>query len=461
MFLSVLPQRLRAWLGRAPATDQAQSGQPRGLAARTASKPLHTRHRVLSVLHFAAIRAREEHLTQAAAGLSFTTLLSVVPLLAVIFALFTAFPLFNQFRIALDDFMVNNLMPAAVADGVMNYINRFALEASRLTTLGGIVLLATSISLIVTIDKVFNAIWHVTRQRSLLQRLLVYWTVMSVGPVMLGASLWTMSYITRQSMGLMGDVSFAANLILALIPILVTGLGLSALFVVVPNRYVRWTDALAGGFLAAVVLELLKAWLAWYLARFTAYTVVYGTFAALPILMVWMYISWLVVLFSATISASIPLIRFGRREIYRRPGSPFVDALEILGTLAQRRGAVPPGLSTRYLRAHLHAHNDELMNVLDVLESLGYVACLGEGRKERWALVCDPATATLGPVLDKLLIDRQQPLLAENPELRARFEYIWRELAHGRQPTVAELCHSHTCELELDSAAPPSSSASS
>ena len=436
MSLRALLQPLRRHLGGA-ASSPGRSWPSRLPAF--ALRPVQAVQRGGSVLRFAAARAQEEHINQAAASLTFTTMLSLVPLLAVVFALFTAFPLFNEFRLALDEFMVNSLMPAAVADGVMNYINQFATQASRLSTLGGIVLLATSITLIITIDQVLNAIWHVTRQRTILQRILVYWSVLSLGPVMLGASLWTMSLLTRQSMGMVGQVPATITLALSFIPVLVTGLGITAIFLVVPNRYVNWRDAMLGGFGAAIVLELLKAWLAWYLARFSAYTMVYGTFSILPIFLLWLYFSWLVVLFSATVSASLPLIRFGRREVHRRPGAGFVDALEILASLLARRGAVPPGLSTRALRAKLHAHHDEIMAVLDVLEDLGYVARLGEGRKERWALVCDPQRASLGPVLDRLLIDRNQPLLTDQPLASARFRQIWRELAHDRQPTLADL----------------------
>ncbi len=395
--------------------------------------------RTVRVLRFAAVRARDEHISQAAASLTFTTMLSLVPLLAVAFALFTAFPLFNEFRLALDEFMVNSLMPAAVADGVMNYLNQFATQASRLSTLGGIFLLATAITLIATIDQVLNSIWHVTRQRTWLQRILVYWALLSLGPVMLGASLWTTSFLTRESLGLTGELTFRAAVAVAALPALIGGLFLTALFLIVPNRYVNWRDAMIGAFGAAIVLEFMKAGVTSYLASFSAYTTVYGTFAVLPMFLLWLYLSWLVVLFGATVAASLPLIRFGRREIHRRPGARFIDALEVLTSLLSRRGAVPPGLSTRTLRARLHAHNDEIMSVLDVLEELGYVAQIGEGRKERWALVCDPASASLSPVFDRLLLDREQPLLTDNPLLQERFQHIWQTLAHDGEPLLIDL----------------------
>src|SRR5690606_16905992 len=163
--------------------------------------------RIQRLLRFAGNRLGEARLAQAAASLTFTTVLSLVPLLAVVFALFTAFPLFAQFRLALDEFMINSLMPANVADTVMNYLSQFALQASRLSALGGLFLVATAITLIVTIDKTFNDIWRVTRQRPLVQRLLVYWAVLSLGPVVMGASLWTTSFLARESLGMVADIS--------------------------------------------------------------------------------------------------------------------------------------------------------------------------------------------------------------------------------------------------------------
>ncbi|GAA5234648.1 YihY family inner membrane protein [Verticiella sediminum] len=390
------------------------------------------------LLRFSATRAGEQHVGQVAAALTFTTVLSLVPLLAVVFALFTAFPLFAQFRLALDEFMVKSLMPVTVADTVMGYLNQFAKQASRLSTLGGIFVFVTAVSLILTIDKAFNDIWHVRRQRTFVQRMLVYWAVLSLGPIMLGASLWTTSFLARESLGLVGDLSALAGLALTFVPMLVTGFCITIIFLVVPNRYVAWRDALLGGFGTAVVLELMKTGMAWYLTRFPTYTMVYGAFAILPIFLLWLYLSWLVVLFGATVAASMPLVRLGRREPNRRPGAAYLDALAVLNELTEARGNVPPGLAMRTLVHRLHLNHDELTSVLETLEGIGYVARLGEGAKERWALVCDPATATLGPVFDRLLLDRGQPGFAGDEELQRIAYQAWRGAADGRLPTIAE-----------------------
>src|SRR5690606_26726055 len=162
--------------------------------------------RVGKVFRFAAQRADEEKLLQVASSLTFTTVLGIVPMLAVVLSLFTAFPVFQDFRLALEDFLAHSLMPPAVSDNIMDYLNQFARQASRLTAIGGAFLVVTSLLLIMTIDKTFNDIWHVTRQRPLPQRALVYWAVVTLGPVVAGASLWATSFLARESMGLVRDV---------------------------------------------------------------------------------------------------------------------------------------------------------------------------------------------------------------------------------------------------------------
>ncbi|WP_371820194.1 YihY family inner membrane protein [Verticiella alkaliphila] len=402
---------------------------------------------LLRLLRFAAQRAGEENVLQVGSALTFTTVLSLVPMLAVVFAFFTAFPLFAQFRLALDEFMVTSLMPVNVADTVMNYLNQFALQASRLSALGGLFLVVTAVSLIMTIDKAFNDIWHVTRQRPLMQRMLVYWAVLSLGPIMLGASLWTTSFLARESLGLVGDLSAMGGLALTFLPMLVSGLCITAMFLVVPNRYVRWRDALTGGFGTAIVLELMKTGLAWYLTKFPTYTVVYGAFAILPIFLLWLWLSWVVVLFGATVAASMPLIRLGRLQINRQAGAPYLDALNVLRELSAARGSVPPGLAGRTLNRRLQLNHDELAEVLDGLAEIGYVARIGEGARERWALVCDPAVASLGPVLDRFLLDRSQPVLANDAELRRIVHDTGRRLAHGEMPTLAEALASPDAQI--------------
>ncbi|ARP94654.1 YihY family inner membrane protein [Bordetella genomosp. 13] len=372
--------------------------------------------RLGKVFRFAAQRAEEQKLLQVASSLTFTTVLAIVPMLAVALSLFTAFPLFQEFRVALEDFLSHNLMPPSVSDNVMGYLNQFAQQASSLTAIGGAFLIVTSVLLIMTIDQSFNDIWHVKRQRPLSQRVLVYWSVITLGPLAAGASLWATSFVARESMGLVQDVPEIVSLAISFIPLLLSGLAFSALFVVVPNRRILWRDALVGGYGTALLLEVMKSAFAYYLTRFPTYTVIYGAFATLPIFLLWLYLSWLAVLFGATVAASLPLIRLGRWEINRQAGAAFIDAVNVLRSLRRAQGGAPVGLSTAELVKQLQLNHDELNDVLDGLEDMGLVARTAD---QRWILACDPRTTTLAPVFDEFLLDRRQRRVRDDPALSA------------------------------------------
>jgi membrane protein len=379
------------------------------------------------LLAFAIQRASDERITQVASSLTFTSVLSMVPLLAVALALFTAFPLFRQFQGALEGYLVTNLMPPSVADNIMGYLNTFAQSASKLTAIGGIFLMFTAVSLMLTIDKALNEIWHVRKGRPLSQRVLIYWATLTLGPVLMGASLWATSFLIRESLGMVGKLPPPIGFVLSFLPMLLTGLAFSALFIVVPNRHVETRDAFTGGFAAAVVLEVMKEGFAFYLTRFPTYTVLYGAFATLPIFLIWVYMSWLVTLFGATLAASLPLIRMGRWATKRRPGATFIDALAILRSLNDARMRTPAGLSTQALRSRMNLHHDELMFVLDTLTDIGYVARTGDvgTTRERWALVCDPSVATLEPVIEQLLLDRRHLSKESDPVLLDAADAAW------------------------------------
>jgi len=389
--------------------------------------------RLVKGLRFVARRAGEENLLQVASSLTFTTVLAIVPMLAVVLALFTAFPLFQDFRLALEDFLTTSLMPPAVSDNIMDYLSQFARQASRLTAIGGAFLLITSVLLIMTIDKAFNDIWHVTRQRPLTQRALIYWATVTLGPVVAGASLWTTSFLARESLGLLRDVPGVLRLTFSLIPLLLVGAGFAALFVIVPNRRVYWRDALAGGFGTAILLELMKSAFAYYVTGFPAYTVIYGAFATLPLFLLWIYLSWLAVLFGATVAASLPLMRLGRWDIHREPGAELIDAVALLQCLYQAMGNTPPGRSAARLARTLRLHQDELHGVLERLAGIGLVARTDTGR---WTLACNPGTMSLAPVYDAFALDRHQPRLQAYPEVLALVRAV---ASGGPVPTLEEL----------------------
>ncbi|MYN11990.1 YihY family inner membrane protein [Pusillimonas sp. TS35] len=370
-----------------------------------------------AVARFVIQRAGDKKLMQVASSLTFTTVLSLVPLLTVVLSLFTAFPMFNEFQLALQNFLTASLMPPSVSDTVMQYLNQFAAKASGLTAVGSLFLIVTSISLIMTIDEAFNDIWQVRQQRPIRQRMLAYWALVSLGPILAGASPWALSLLARKSDGVIGDLS-QGGFALSLTPLLITGTAFTLLFRMVPNCKVAWRDAFVGGIGTAVVLEIMRAGFAYYLARFPSYTVIYGAFATVPIFLMWIYLSWLVILVGATVAAILPSLRQRRWALVHYTGDEFIDALRALRLLWQAQAEGPsPGLGTAYLCDRLQIHQDELARVLCRLKDLGYAVDTMESGDVVWVLSCDQRAADIGRLVDAMLVDRRQPALRGNQAL--------------------------------------------
>jgi len=260
---------------------------------------------MLSLTRLTIRRAREQRLAQVAGSLTFTTVLSIVPFLAVSFALFTHFPIFKRFEQAIEEVLLKSLLPAELSRTVLKYLSQFAENANGLTLLGSLFVLLTALALLLTIENVLNQIWDVKRGRPFLKRLGVYLLMLAIGPPVLGASLWATSYVLSASMGLIGTVPPSIKFVLTLGPVVITAMGLAALFYFVPNTRVRRRDAIAGGFLASIVFELGKRGFAAYMLKVPTYKAVYGTFAAFPVFLLWVYFSWLVTLTAALITANL------------------------------------------------------------------------------------------------------------------------------------------------------------
>lgn len=250
-------------------------------------------------------RARKEHLAQIAGSLTFTTLLSMAPFFAVTFALFTRFPMFRQFQRALEDHLLKGLLPGDLSRTVLRYLHQFALNASELTVVGSLFLLATVLTMLLTIENAFNQIWSVRRSRPLLRRVALYLLVVAVGPPALAVSLWATSTLVGASLGWIGSLPASASFVLNLGPVAMSWVGLTCLFHWLPNTRVRWRDAFAGGLLASIALELGKRGFANYLVQVPTYQTVYGAFAVLPVFLLWLYFSWLVTLGAALVTASL------------------------------------------------------------------------------------------------------------------------------------------------------------
>ena len=264
-------------------------------------------------------RARQERLAQIAGSLTFTTVLSIVPFLAVSFALFTRFPIFGRFEQAIEDYLLRSLLPADISRTVLKYLGQFAANVSGLTLVGSLFVLLTALALLLTVENALNQIWEVKRNRPFFKRVGLYLLMLAVGPPVLGASLWATSYVVGVSIGLIGTVPPWVKFMLNLGPVVLGMLVLTSMFYFVPNARVRRRDAIVGGLIASVAFELGKRGFAAYLLKVPTYKAVYGAFAAFPVFLLWVYLSWLVTLTAALITANLARVR---KRPASRPSRP-------------------------------------------------------------------------------------------------------------------------------------------
>ncbi|QBC32195.1 MULTISPECIES: YihY family inner membrane protein [Pandoraea] len=361
---------------------------------------------VRQLLRYALARAQDDRIPQVAASLTFTSILSIVPLFAVTFALFTAFPIFNTFRDALQGFLIEHLMPESVNAQIFNYLNQFASKAKGLTAFGLIGLLVTAVLTLMTIESAFNVIWRVRRPRPIAQRLLIYWSLLTLGPLLIGVSLSISSYVFTQSMSLVSTLPPVVTSLLSLIPPALTSVVFMLMYLYMPNCKVDWRDALVGGVVAALAFDLTKRGFGMYIRQFPTYTAVYGAFAAVPIFLLWIYLSWLVALIGATITSVLPALRLGHFQYPRFPGSDLLDGLTLIHLLNLDREAGGSGRTMAQLASTMRTSLDHAGDLLARLERMGWVGRLTmQPPVERWLLLANPRTTTLAPLVAQLALN--------------------------------------------------------
>ena len=350
-------------------------------------------------------RFRDDRLGLTAGSLTFTTLISLVPLLTVMLALFTAFPMFSTFQDSLQKYFLQSLVPANIAEPVLKLLTQFAAKANRLGSVGLVVLVLTALALMLTIDRTLNSIWRVRTPRPIAQRVLIYWAAATLGPLLLGISLSLTSYALSVSQGLVGVLPGGVSLLLGTLELLLTAAGFASLFHFVPHTHVRWRHAIAGGVFSAVGFELAKKLLAYYLSQVPTYSVLYGTFATLPIFLIWIYLGWVIVLLGAVIAAYAPSLQMRVTRWPERPGSRFHLAVALLRELAAARAAGTHGVNATRLGEALRSDPLQTEPILDVLTGIDWVGRLDEGDDARYVLLCEPARTPASPLLAQLLVE--------------------------------------------------------
>jgi membrane protein len=250
-------------------------------------------------------RGREERLAQAAGGLTFTTVMSMVPLLAVSFALFARIPALRPAGEAIREQLLRGLLPVEITKTVLKHLSQFTGNASGLTLVGFAVLIVSALALLLSVENTLNRIWLANKPRPLLRRLALYVCMLLAGPVIVGASLWATSHLLTSSSALVAPRSSWLPTVLNVGPVLLGAAGFACLFRYVPNTVVRWRDAIAAGLLAGIAFEFGKRGFAIYLANVPTQRAIYGAFAPLLAFLMWVYYSWLVTLAAALVGASL------------------------------------------------------------------------------------------------------------------------------------------------------------
>ena len=356
-----------------------------------------------------AERFRDARLGVSASSLTFTTVLALVPLFAVGLAVFSAFPVFGKFQDTIQRWLIESLVPESIARQVLSYLTQFSLKASRLGTAGLVAVLLSAVFLMVTIERTLGQIWRLQRQRPLPQRVLLYWSAITLGPLLLGSSLAVTSFVVTASRDVVNVLPGSTRWLLDGFEFLMLTACVSGLYFYVPYTRVRWRHAITAGFLVAGSLEVAKKMMAFYLLEVPTYSLVYGAFAAVPILLVWIYVTWLLVLLGAVLASSLPELG---RQAWRKPegaGWSFRLALEVLAELNAARATDQRGFSADELAVRLRVETDELRQVLGVLQSLDWVGRLTEQNdsgQARQVLLVDPHMASVAPLADRLLVLR-------------------------------------------------------
>lgn len=380
---------------------------------------------------FAGRRLLEGRCLETAGSLTFTTLLAIVPLFTIALTLFSAFPMFGDYSSKFKSFILTNLVPDASGKVIGVYMHQFSENAEQLTALGMISLAATALMLMFTIEQTLNQIWGVTRSRNLLSRTLIYWATLTLGPVMIGLSFSLATWLSGE---LPGDLTGIGLSLLKLGPWLMIFMSMWLLFLVVPNCYVPGSHALIAALGTTAALDLMKWLFGLYIKQFGTFKLVYGAFASFPIFLLWLYVSWVIVLGGAVLSASLSYWHNDAWHWPRKRGTRFEQALLLLLALEQARqsGEI---LHINTLRQRVGLGIDAANQLLESMAGRKWVEASRDGR---WLLAIELERLRLLDVFEQvqtpLWVAREQALESCIARLREDLDMTLAEYVAKRQP---------------------------
>lgn len=371
----------------------------------------YTRERLVAFAQFVWRRFLDDKCFEAAGALSYVSVFALVPLSTVALGIIAAFPLFKQWSSLLTDFIFANFLPAA-GSVVQTYITGFAENAEKLTTIGVIALLVSALLLMSSVESQFNRIWRVPPRRSRLARLVVYWAVLTVGPLLLAASLGATNYLfnlpTRSEV--LGFMAWMAGSL----PVIVTWITLTLGYLVIPNAVYRPQHAATGALVATVLFQAVKHAFAAYLAT-ANFEQVYGALATIPIFLVWLFLTWSVILLGASLAASLSAFRFQPRALRIPHGLEFAMLLRVLRHVAQAAARGAPLDRTRILLREPGLTDEQLDRFLQLLRDHQVIQ---QNESCGWLLLRDPSAVPVAELFEAG--DFRLPNEAEIKRLEAR-----------------------------------------
>ena len=370
---------------------------------------------------------------QIASSLAYATLLVLVPLITVMFGFLGGLPVFDNVGNTIQTYIFNNFVPA-FGETVLSYLQSFSQKASQLTITGLVLIFFIALMLMATIDNAFNSIWHIRNRRNTLARILVYWAILTMGPILLGVGMFSSSYLLSLPLVSGVESSFGVKeRLLSWLPFITTSMAFTILYVLIPNCFVLRRHALVGGITAAILFELAKYGFGIYVKAMPGFQTIYGALAVIPIFLVWIYTSWVVLILGAHITFCLSAFRFSSEKMGRKDHDwSFDEVYQVIYLLwlAQKDGRTLSSYDIR--KGGLKTPQHQINEIMGCLQSANWVQNTGSGD---WILSRDMDEVM---VLDLVKIIPRPLPMDNNAENMTRDSETLNGLLNVYQDTVKE-----------------------
>ena len=392
---------------------------------------LDTARDILGFARFVLRRWSEDHCPQNAGNLTYTTLLAIVPIFTVAVSILSSTPFFASWVAQVKAFLLLNLAPAASQKLLGLYMEDFATNAQSLTWAGTGIVLVVSVMMMLIIDRSLNTIWRVRRRRSYWLLVPGYVALFVLGPFLIGAGITASTFLLSLSAGF-GPFD-VEPVLLRLVSLATTMLAFFLVYKVVPHRHVPWRHAVVGSAIAAVLFDAAKEAFGVYVRHATTYSLVYGAFAALPLFLIWLELSWMVALFGAELTACAGYWHARLWTRVDRPGTHFHEAVKVARELVEA-GAAGARFDDLRKEAVLPAHDLE-----DLLARLCEAGIVRGDRRSGYALAGDPEAMTVGELYEAAVAPVGGMRPEEWAEISGDFARAAERMREGLQRPLAAL----------------------